>query len=277
MPLPETLDRATAMTAPVEELARKVLSGMVDRFVEVERPGHVGLGGPAVRGLRFATAARMAGYPGLCKATTVWIATGPSDPPIETAMRYKIVGDLAPLPDMWNATYEAALTKKCADAGRVLPTDNSDFGQATFFDVDRSGENHVWSAARALQIAIAAAKAGSTVTCAPSAGIDPQDLAEMAADDPEAVEDRQNREGCAKSGQTLGGLSLSRLLRIEFTPCPEEDGKSRCLSALFLRYAYSNHQALWEVKARYTEGEGDNRPVASVKNLALQPSFSIYD
>lgn len=276
-PQSDAFDRATAMTAPVEELARKAFSGTVDRFVEVERPGHVGLGGPTVRGLRFATAGRMAGYPGLCKATTIWLANGPSDTPVETATRYKIVGDLAPLPDMWNEAYEAALTRKCAEAGRVIPTDNSDFGQATFFEIARGDEDHVWSAARALQIAIAEAKAGSTVTCAPSPGIDPKDIAEMAADDPEAIEDGENRRGCAHASETLAGLSLSRLLRIEITPCPDADAQSRCVSALFLRYAYFNHQALWEVKVRYTQGEDDNRDVASVKDLIVQPSFSIYD
>ena len=219
----------------------------------------------------------MAGYPGLCKATTVWIAIGPSDTPIETATRYKVVGDLAPLPDMWNDAYEAALTQKCAGAGRVIPTDNSDFGQATFFEIAQGGEDHVWSAARALQIAVAAAKSGSTVTCVPAPGIEPQDLAEMAADDPEAVEDRQNHRSCEQASETLAGLSLSKLLRMEFTPCPDGAKKYRCLSALFLRYAYSNHQALWEVKLRYAEGEGDNRDVASVRDLSLQPSFSVYD
>lgn len=192
-------------------------------------------------------------------------------------MRYKIVGDLAPLPDMWNQAYEAALTEKCAEAGRVIPTDNSDFGQATFFEIAQGGEDHVWGAARALQIAVAAAKAGSKVTCVPSAGIDPKTLAEMAADDPEVIEDNQNRKGCAQAGETLAGLSLSKLLRIEFTPCPDPDAKSRCFSALFLRYAYFNHQALWEVKVRFEDGEGDSDDVVSVRDLAMQPSFSIYD
>ena len=276
-PEKETLDRATAMTAPVQDLLRTALAGAADQFVEVERPGHIGLGGPTVRGLRFATAAKMAGDPGLCKATTVWIAIGASDTPIETTTRYKIVGNLAPLPDMWNDAYEAELTQKCAGAGRVLPADNSDFGQATFFEIGRGGEEHVWQAARSLQIAIAAAKSGASVTCIPVPGIDPPILAEMAADDPEAVEDRQNQEGCAQAGATLAGLTLSSLLRIEPRPCPDMNKKSRCLSALFLRYAYFNHQALWEVKLRYEDGEGDNSDVVAVRDLTLQPSFSIYD
>jgi hypothetical protein len=279
-PEPSAIDRATAMTAPVENLARAALATAASRFTEVERPNFGGMRGPdaPLTGLRFATAAEMAGYPGLCKATTAWIdiSAGGGAPPMETAAVYKVVGDLAPLPDMWNATYEAALTAKCATAGRVIPTASGEFGQAAFFQVGKGGEDQVWAASRALQRAVADAKAGLPVACDPRPGLDADTLSQMAADDGEVVEDRQNQEGCARAGATLAGLPLDRLLRIDVAPCPESKDQY-CLSANFLRFAYDNRQALWQVSLQYQRGAGDNADVDRVTAVTLEPSSIIYD
>lgn len=275
MPKAGTLDRATAMTAPVEELAKTALAGSAHHLVEVTRPGHIGLGGPELRGLHFATAAIGTGYPGLCKATTIQIAIGDSATPIYTATRYKVVGDLAT--DIGNGADEGDLTRKCAEAGRVIPTDSSDFGQATFFEFAKGDDYEAWRAARALQFAIAAARSGSPVICVPPPDIDVQMLAEMAADDPEVIEQRLNQEGCAQARDTLAALSLSKLLQIESTPCWEMAKKSLCLSAHFLRYADFNHQIVWQVKLRYQDDEGDDRDDLSVSDLELQPIHSWYD
>jgi len=126
-------------------------------------------------------------------------------------------------------------------------------------------------------LAVGHAKSGAPIICVPEPGIDAETLSEMAADDPEAVEDRENRIGCEKAGATLGSLSLDRLLQIDVAPCPEAKENVYCLSATFLRFAYNNHQALWIVKLRYEEGKGDNRDVTSVRAVTLQPSFSVYD
>jgi hypothetical protein len=48
-------------------------------------------------------------------------------------------------------------------------------------------------------------------------------------------------------------------------------------AATFLRFAYGNHQALWNVELRYREGRGSNSDVAMVDRVALKPGFAIYD
>lgn len=267
------------MSAPVEELARSALATTASQFVEVQRPNFIGMGGPdaPLRSLRFATAPEMAGYPGLCKATTVWVDVASGYPPMGTSTVYKVVGDLAPLPDMWNEAYRAELRRKCAAAGRVIPSESADFGQVAFFEISKGGEDQVWTASRALQLAIAGAKVGAPITCISEPGIDAEALREMAADDPEAVEDRENREGCVRASTTFASLSLGRILRMEIAPCPEVKANVYCLSASFLRYAYNNHQALWFVELRYEEGKGDNHDVTSVSAVTLKPSFAIYD
>lgn len=278
-PNPPAIDRTTAQNAPVEDLARTALLAAAPRFVEVERPTFTGLSGPgaALRGLRFATAAESAGYPGLCKATTAWIDVGGDPSPIETRRVYKIVGDLKPLPDMWNDTYGAELSRRCAAAGRVIPTESADFGQSTFFKSSKGEEGDVWLASRALQIAIASAKAGSFVACTPPTAMDADTLREMAADDPEVIEDRENRDGCTQAGATLAGLPLSRLMQMEVAPCPNEGPRSYCLSAVFLRYAYYNRQVLWWVTLKYQTSAGFNDDVVTVSTVVLSPGFAIYD
>lgn len=273
------IDRETAMLAPVEELARAALSAASSHFVEVERPNFSGLSGPdaPLSGLRFATAAESAGYPGLCKATTAWISVGPSLPPIETTLVYKVVGDLKPLPDMWNEAYGAELEKKCAAAGRVLPTESADFGQARFFTVSKGSDDYVWYASRALQVAIANASTGLSVVCISEPDIDSELIIDRPADDPEVIERRENREGCANAAATLASLSPERLLDMEVAPCSETKPQRYCLTAYVLRYAYGNHQALWQVGLQYQVGLGDNRDVTNVDAVSLAPSYSVYD
>jgi hypothetical protein len=275
-PEPRPIDRSTALQASPEDLASGALAAVAARFVEVQRPDFAGYStndGP-LQGLRFATAARMAGETGLCEATTAWIGLAPGSPPIETATVYKVVGDLAPLPDMWNPAYEAELTRKCASTGRVLVARASDFDHVGFFELSRSDGERAWMGPRALQLAIAGAKSTGSVTCVPESSLDDPAFRGMAADAPEAIENQQNLEGCARAEATLAGLSLDRLLRVDISPCPNAGEQARCLSASFLRYAYGNHQALWLVTLRYQESE--DRDVASIDAVTLKPGFIIY-
>lgn len=273
------IDRARAMQAPVSDLAQEIMATAASRFVEVERPTFSGMAGPnaPLRGLRFATAPRRAGWPGLCNATTVWISVDPSSEPMETATVYKVVGDLTPLKDMWNAAYEAKLDSLCAAAGRVIPAESGDFSQVAFFGIAKGGDDHVWMAALALQRAVAGVKSGLPVTCVPEPGVDEAIVREAAADDPEMVEDRQNREGCAKAAATLAGLQLGRLFQLDTAPCPGAKADIYCLSASFLRFAYGNHQAFWRVELRYREDWRDDRSVDTIEAVTLKPSFAIYD
>ena len=157
---PTPISRAMALGASVEDLARNALLTAAPRFVEVERPTFSGMFGPdePVRGMRFATAAESAGNPGLCKATIAFISLDQSLSPIQTNAVFKVVSELKPLPDMWNEPYGAELSRKCAAAGRVLPTGSAAFGEVTFFSLRAGAESDVWLAARALELAIAGSK-----------------------------------------------------------------------------------------------------------------------
>ncbi|HEY1225508.1 MAG TPA: hypothetical protein VGE54_09795 [Brevundimonas sp.] len=271
------LDRNTANEASAKDLARAAFAATAPRFVEVTRPGS-GPWDPAgpLEYLHFATAPESAGWPGLCKASTAWVSlrSRPGEAPIDTSTVYKIVGDLSP--DSWNDHSKAERNKACASAGRVLPTDSSEFGEPIFFRLNPGGEDNVWFAARALQLAIAQAKGGATVTCVPEPTIDLVAAGEMSANDPEAIESRENREGCARAAGTLADLKLERILALDVVPCADGNGDTFCVSAVFLRYAYANHQALWHIRLRYQARFGDNGDVVKVDTLSLQPSFSVY-
>jgi hypothetical protein len=197
---------------------------------------------------------------------------------METATVYKIVGDLAPpLPDMWNARDEASLKRKCAAAGRVIHAKSSDFGTVAFFQIAKGSENHVWLASRALQLAIVAAKSGSTVTCAKQPVVQPEFLEDLGPDDPLVVEDRENREGCAQPGATVARLKLDRIIQLDVHQCPEAKESVWCVSADFLRRAVFNHQEMWTMNLRYEEGRSPQDDVASVGAVTLEPNYSVTD
>jgi hypothetical protein len=276
----KAIDRAAALTAPVEDLARDALFNAAPRFVEVERPNFTGMMGPdaPLHALHFATAARSAGYPGLCKATTAWIDLRDGDPPMETETVYKVVGDLKPLPDMWNDAYGAELERKCAGAGRVLPTASADFGQARFFTIDPGARDDVWLAVLTLQMAIADAKGGAPVTCATPEDMtmDAATLNELAADDPDAVEQRENQRGCAEPGLVAGALKLDRLLSLDVAVCPGET-RVYCVGGNFLRWASNNHQAIWRLEAKAERRPGDTGDPTGASAMALVPTYAVYD
>lgn len=272
------VSRTTALSASVDDLARSALQAAAPRFVEVERPSFTGLAGPGapLQGLRFATAAEPASYPGLCKATTAWVSLVEGSPPLATKTVYKVVGDLNPPPNRSSEPYGAELSRKCAAAGRVLPTDTGDFGRATFFEITAGGEHQVWRNARALEVAIAAAKAGGAVACKPLPEAEMEAAEQMDPQEPEAIEARENRKACAEPAALLANLSLGKLTELTASPCPDAP-RSNCVSALFLRHAFYNRQAHWSVTLRYQKGDGRDRDVKTVTAVKLEPSWAIYD
>lgn len=260
----QVLNRESALTASVERLAVEALAQTAPKLVEVTRPTFSGMFGPGreLYGLRFASAPRSAGNPGLCEATTVWIRTSEDSPdyptaPIETNTAYKVVGATKPLPDMWNDEYGAWLADRCESAGRVIETESGDFGQTTFFALSDGGANEAWFGANALEQVIAEAKRGrGTVAC-------------ESLDDP---------ADCARPQSTLAGLDLGRLKSMEVGPCERRPALT-CVSADFLRSARSNTQSLWTVKveAREVVGRDQNRHVEDVNTISLTAGTAIYD
>ncbi|MFN3668873.1 MAG: hypothetical protein ACK4VY_06155 [Brevundimonas sp.] len=268
-------DRATAMTASTESLAQHALRSIAHRLVEVQRPTHSGPAGPEapLTGLRFATDAVSAGWPG----STLWIGPEGPDSPIQSQTVYKIVGDLAPLPDMWNDAYGAKLDRLCAASGRVIPTGSADFDQAVFFSLSDPTQIQLWPSARALQLAIADAAAGGVVRCQQEPAWASSEFEMLDPAEPEAIEARANREGCGRAGRTVAGLDLGRLQSIDVAPCQRATAGLYCLEAVFLRYAYFNHQVLWRVTLRYQEPADIHRDdVSAVSDVSLAATFSVY-
>jgi hypothetical protein len=269
-------DRTGALQAPVEDLANRTFAAAAARFVEVTRPDFEGAFSPPGNSpaLAFATTPRSAGSPGLCEATTAWVDPYSGSTPISTRTVYKVVGDLNPLPDMWNDAYAARLERDCAAAGRVIPRLSSGFGELRFFRITDIGGFQTWQTAWSLQKAVAAARAGAPVSCTQDPPLDPVFLQDLAADDPERVEDRENRRGCANPRAIVSRLTLDRLLTIDVAPCPGAARDLYCVSADFLRRAEFNRQILWTLKLQYRTIQREQIEVGSI---VLQPGYAIYD
>lgn len=231
-------------------------------LVEVQRPAMYGWVRPGARlsGLLFATKARSAGDPGLCKSTTVWIPHDPTpqDDPITTEVVYKVVSDPKPLPDMWNDAYGAELDARCARAGRVLPSEDTAFGDERFFSVEMEGGVSVWLATRALQLALQRASSHpDEVSCSTNI--------------PDGV------ASCRPELLARKTLKLERLLSVTAAPC--RDGAASCylISGDFLDRAEGNSQFHWRLSLRAiipdTSATGD---VKAISALALESGVTIF-
>ncbi|MFT4254764.1 MAG: hypothetical protein QM608_20050, partial [Caulobacter sp.] len=168
------LTRERAQTAPVDAIAKEALAAVAPRFVEVSRPTYSGMIAPGktVSSLHMATAPRATGSPGLCEADTVWIDFGERGPPIVSRKAYKVVGPLAPLPDVWNDAYGASLKSKCAAAGPVISPKDGDMDGVVFFTMLNAppANDKAWLAVRALEKAQEHARRGELdVSCRRSA------------------------------------------------------------------------------------------------------------
>lgn len=260
--------RERAMKAPVSELSRDALGRVASEFVEVERPNFIGIAGPnaPLWGLTFATRATSAGDPGLCEATVTRVhfrvqSVSDTEPPLSTQTVYKIVSDLKPLPDMWNDRYGAELSAKCNYAGRVLPTEERNFGQEQFFEAKVDGGVRVWFAARALEIGLSdTRKHPENVRCE---AFDPK---------------KRLNEDCKKELTSQETLRLGRLLSASMTNCNKGSKTCYVVSGVFLRSAVGNSRRTWVMHLKAiipdTNATGD---VREVSDIGVDDGFAIFD
>jgi hypothetical protein len=272
---PAPISREKALSAPVQELAQAALADIAPSLFEVERPTFHGLGNEALSGLRFATAAESAGEPGMCKATIVSIDPRRESASMETSKVYKVVGPLKAIPGMWNDAYKAELAGNCAKAGRVLPKEDSDFGYPGFFRT-AGPIRHIWLAARSLELAVAKAKSGGAVACKSGPKMDPDTLSELAADDPDLLEYKENQEACSHPAQVVAGLSLGALIQVDVEQCPG-GAKGLCVSGFFLRTAHYNRQVIWTLSLRFDAPKEFSADPENLDRLTLEPTFAVYD
>lgn len=276
------LTRERAQTAPVDAIVREAMGAVAPRFVEISRPTYSGMIAPGktVSGLRMATAPRGAGSPGLCEADTVWIDFDQRRAPIVSQKVYKVVGPLAPLPDVWNDAYGASLERRCAAAGPVITPQDGDMDGVSFFAMLNapSPQDKAWLAVRALEKAQEAARRGALdVSCERRS----QPLSTPPTDRFEDRMEVEGRAGCAAPVKTLAGLDLGRLNLIDITPCPPDGGKAPaenlCLSANFQRAGTDGQRAVWIVNLRARHSETGDFDVETVSAVTLTDQVWIYD
>lgn len=205
-----------ALELQMPDLAKRVMGPLAGIVNEVSRPTFVGLpgGDASLQYLSFATKADSAGYAGLCEAEVISVRfsiigskeyPATKDTPvrpiaIDTRYVFKIVGNTEHMRGQaWTNASIEELKVKCAEAGRVLPTETGDFSQARYFDFfgleKHSASNDAWIAAIVLQRALEIAKSGTSPmpTCDPSA--------------------------CSSAAGVMRDLSLSSLLAARVEPC----------------------------------------------------------
>ena len=255
--------REHALNAAVDQLAQEALAGVAPQLVEVERPTFVGMMDPRsiMSGLTFATKARSTGDPDLCKATRVWVQHqgGRGDELISTSTVYKVVGDLKPLPDMWNDAYSAELSAKCAHAGRVIPTRTSGFGEERFFEAKIDEEVRVWFPARALELALERAHAHPDEVACEGGGL----------------EDQQQ---CRAELRTPKTLTLNRLLAVKMEHCDKSRAGCYVVTGTFLRSGFRNVQNAWVLSLRADIPDTNaSDAVKGVAGLVVTPSIKIFD
>lgn len=205
--LPFSVDWTKARSAPVQELVTLAYVPVGEAFVEVARPGPpfpISESSSPPSALSFATRPRHAGDYGLCKATVVSVAInqelGEADRLITAETFYKVVDDTGNnARGRWTDRYERRLAQLCSRAGRVLWS-YDDPAAESFFDADISKSSGLRFGVRAVQMAIAQAKAlPSSVSCA-----DNDSLREL---------------DCAQPAKNLASLDMRRLSHIDMAPC----------------------------------------------------------
>jgi len=261
--LAQVLDRPipSAIDVAPDSHIRQLFDKVAAQFVEVggaspQDRSHQG------RESAVATKAKPAGYPGLCEATVAQTGFAGTDiagvDPLETHKAFKVVGSLAPLPNLWSKEYEADLAVKCAHAGRVLRVADGPFDQEMFFVDATPPEVGSWFAARALEIALQQVREGAI---RPNCG------------SPSAKDD-----GCHKALSDNGTLRLQRLVKVDARPC--KDAVSNCyhVTGLFLDSAgeIGGEDWLLDLDATMNVPRRNDRDVGAVTNVKLGKSSWIF-
>lgn len=216
-------------TPEANTVAAQAFAAAGTAFVELDpNIDPIVLARPAMNtAVRIATAPRSSGHPGLCVATvaTVRIGAREDQDPLITENRYKVVGDLSPLPSTWNPTYAAELAAECKRAGRVLPIDPYGLGSDQFFSARLSPGSSPYEGLLALQGGIDAAKKRVLdVHCTPSNTID-----------------------CASAAAIVAALDFAQLTNFAEERCRTRLAAS-CYSAAFVQRLEGNAQTSWIIR-----------------------------
>ena len=197
-------------------------------------------------------------------APRIRIRSNPGSP-LSSNTAYKVVGDLKPLPDIWNNAYGTALAAKCAHAGRVIPTTSDGFGEERFFTAYTTigGAPGAWLAVRALDRALA------------DAAVHPE---QVVCERPRSDTD-EDVNACRSELLTRHALQFGRLLSVSLEPCPAASPNCIWVKGEFLASAQGNEQMLWELSVRAeTSGQDRSTPeVGAVGDIRLGAATSITD
>ncbi|NEX94048.1 hypothetical protein [Caulobacter sp. 17J65-9] len=238
-----------------ERLAERVLGQFADQFVEVSRPSGGAFTGELLTNLTFFSRPRSAGNPGMCEATVLGVSFESADPrtgwpntnaekrrhpmwadEVYVTTRFKFVGPIDPLPDIWNDAYEAKLEKTCA-------------GLKTAQDCIHAPDGGVAiSAARnfmTAQAALAAAPGpGFAVSCQDRLWGSPAD-----------------RPPPCDAAQVIGALQLSQLHSVDEREAAEQDGALFVQKLRFVTGEDANESDITEIRILYTRKPSGDDPV----------------
>ena len=221
-----TLDQARALSTG--ELARHLLgaSGALAKESSVISGFPPFTAADRLYGVEFASAPRSAGFPGLCEADVYTVDLAPLENAagsvvrrVQVQKRYRVVGDLEPLPDMWNDAYGSRLDALCAGAAPVLARGHRFFAGGVRQSSD-FWPTHASFAARALAKARAwIGPIGCTDERKPDAPL------------------------CAKPATLLRPLDSSTLGYFAIDPCKDAP-LTYCVSATFQPDSHETHHAV---------------------------------
>ncbi|HEY4029436.1 MAG TPA: hypothetical protein VGM25_03765 [Caulobacteraceae bacterium] len=248
--------------APPVEYIRQLFAQASGQFVEVGGPSSQYRPQRAMGGAAVATKAKQAGEPGLCVATVAEFRFAGTNlagaDPLTAHRAFKIVGSLAPLPDLWSKQYEAELAGKCAQAGRVLSTGAAPFDQEMFFVDATPHEVGAWFSARALEVALQQARDGAL---------------DLHCGSPSTKDD-----GCREALSDKGTLRLQRLLKVEAKPCAGSVSSCYHVTGEFLDTASQISGGNWimDLDAMVTVPRRNERDVGAVTNVRLTKTAWIF-
>lgn len=255
---PETITREQALQLSRERLLETLLGQSAGLFVEVERPTFRGMFGPnaPMRMIRFATAPTRGGE--ICRATVLSFGLDADEAQIRrliesrggVVLREHVAAISAQ--EVYKVVPEAT---DCRAAGRVIPAEDSNFGQRRYFTVEG---HYAWAVPIVFRRVADEARANSQL----------------------AVECSRGWGGgaprCEQPLAILQSLDLDALLSVTFSPC-ESNRSQTCVVGEFLVEGGGNTQKLCQVTVPVDIGRSYPLDLRIVGPIRIQFGTRITD
>ena len=265
----QPLSLGQAKTMSTSALAVRVLGMSGVKMREVELPeGRGFFPEHGLTWLRFASAPRSAGFPGLCEADEIYISFEPTSSErmsdaapmavdhVSTWKSYRVVGPAGGAPGGWDLAYGRKLEKLCVSTVPVLGSGaGPGYFSGTLAHSGELGAVHASFAARALENA---QRFTGEAACTPDRAIDHDTL-------------------CLNVKEEIARLIPSSLASVQIDRC-EDQPQAYCLALIFRRSTDKGHedQAI-ELKIRTDAVVLDPPPsTITIRGLAIDAYTFAY-